>query len=68
MTTNISPTELLTQKMILRLPEASSISGVSVSTLKRENKLERLKFTRMSARRVGIRVDHLSEWLDSRVA
>ena len=68
MTTSSNPVEEVAKMTMLSLGEAASISGVSVSTLKRENKLERLKITKMSARRVGVRIDHFRQWLDSKVA
>jgi hypothetical protein len=41
------------------------IAGVSPATLKRRGAAGDLKITRLSPRRLGIRVDHLREWLDA---
>ena len=55
-------------RRVLNYYEAATRAGVSPSTLKRRVQAGELKLTRMSPRRVGIRLDHLLEWLDSRAA
>ena len=56
----------LVERRVLNINEAAMIAGVSPSTLKRLGLAGRLKITRLSPRRIGIRADHLTEWLDSR--
>jgi predicted site-specific integrase-resolvase len=56
----------LTERRVLNINEAAMIAGVSPSTLKRRGQAGELKITRLSPRRMGIRADHLSAWLDAR--
>jgi hypothetical protein len=50
---------------VLPIPVAAVVSGTSTPTLRREIKAGRgPKVTWVSARRCGIRVRHLREWLD----
>jgi predicted DNA-binding transcriptional regulator AlpA len=58
----------LSERRVLNINEAAMIAGVSPSTLKRRGQAGELQITRLSPRRVGIRADHLSAWLDARVA
>jgi predicted DNA-binding transcriptional regulator AlpA len=51
---------------VLSIPEAAAAAGVSVCTLRRrilDGSGPRI--TRMSVRRIGIRENHLNEWLDA---
>lgn len=56
----------LAEKRILNINEAAIIAGVSPNTLKRRGRAGELKITRLSPRRLGIRADHLAQWLDER--
>ena len=56
----------LADRRVLNLNEAAMIAGVSPSTLKRRGAAGELKITKLSPRRVGIRADHLTAWLDTR--
>ena len=58
----------ITERRVLDFNEAATIAGVSPSTLKRRGQAGELKITRLSPRRIGIRADHLAEWLDSRAS
>ncbi len=54
---------------VLTIAQAAVIAGVSVATLRREIKAGRgPRVTWLSMRRCGIRVRHLREWLDARMA
>jgi len=55
-------------KKVLSFREAMAITGLSKRTLQRQRDAGLLKVTKLSARRVGIRSDHLAAWLDSRVS
>jgi hypothetical protein len=69
MRSNFSPTPTcLADRRVLQLSEAATIAGVSPSTLKRRGQAGALKITRLSPRRIGIRADHLREWLDASAA
>lgn len=57
-----------TERRVYRYEEAALITGLSPSTLKRRIQAGELKLTRLSPRRVGIRADHLTAWLDARAA
>ena len=61
------PQTSIADRRVLNINEAAMLAGVSPSTLKRRGQAGELKITRLSPRRVGIRTDHLVEWLDSRV-
>jgi hypothetical protein len=63
---------IMTTKSIAREPivvftllEWCRMRKVSKQTARRLNKAGRLKFTKLSARRIGIRSDHDREYLDS---
>ena len=58
----------LTERRVLNINEAAMIAGVSPSTLKRRGLAGELKITRLSPRRIGIRADHLSDWLEARAS
>jgi hypothetical protein len=69
MNTTLSPAVAsLADRRVLQLSEAATIAGVSPSTLKRRGQAGALKITRLSPRRIGIRADHLREWLDASAA
>jgi predicted DNA-binding transcriptional regulator AlpA len=51
-------------KIVLSMKEAATVTGLSISTLKRNSDLKK---TKLSVRRVGVRCDHLEAWLDARV-
>jgi hypothetical protein len=53
---------------IVSLPEASTISGLSVDTLRRCHGREELRIIKLSPRRVGIRLSELWAFIDSRAA
>jgi predicted DNA-binding transcriptional regulator AlpA len=62
-----SPALILNDK-IVSMREAAAITGLSVSTLKRQTKGGGLKIIRLSPRRVGLRLSALYSWLDDRAA
>ena len=49
---------------VVSLNEAAVISGVSVSTLKRQAKAQKLRILQLSPRRIGIKLSDLRVWLD----
>jgi hypothetical protein len=51
-------------KIVLDYDQVAAITGLSKRQLRRDPDLKR---TRLSTRRIGIRADHLEQWLDSRV-
>lgn len=64
----IAAPALIINDKVVSIREAAEISGISTSTLKRRLKAGELKLTRMSPRRVGIRLSMLHGWLDARAA
>jgi predicted DNA-binding transcriptional regulator AlpA len=55
------------QDRVLMLPQFASSAGISVATVRRLiARGEGPAVTKLSARRLGIRVRHAREWLDSR--
>lgn len=53
---------------VVPMVEAAVISGLSVDTLKRLNKDGELEIIRLSARRIGIRLSTLMEFIAQRAA
>jgi|GEM_PF-4306723 len=53
---------------IITLLEAAHRTTCSVATLRREAQRGHLRLTRLSARRVGIRLSDLDRWLAARAA
>jgi predicted site-specific integrase-resolvase len=51
--------------VVYTLPEWCKLRKVSKATARRLNKAGRLKFTKLSERRIGVRSDHDLEYLDS---
>ena len=59
---------LISNDKVVSYREAAEISGISISTFKRQAKASELKILRLSPRRVGIRLSALHSWLDTRSA
>ena len=53
---------------IVPLPEASTITGLSIDTLKRCVVRNELKIIKLSPRRVGIRLSDLQRFVDDRAS
>ena len=64
--THVTPYPIATDR-IVPLPEASTITGLSVDTLKRCGARNELKILKLSPRRVGIRLSELQRFVDERV-
>jgi len=59
----------LNEDLVLGLPQAASNADLSLATLRRLiARGEGPRVTKLSTRRLGIRVRHLREWLDARAS
>lgn len=60
------PTEIppdLGEDRVLTIPQVASAAGVSPDTIRRAAERKQLRITRLSARRVGIRIGEFRRWL-----
>ena len=65
-TTEISASALLADDRVISLKECAQNAGVSLATLRREIAQGRgPRLTRLSPGRVGVRISHHRDWLDS---